>query len=161
MSKLGEEQFKVIWMDRLVTCKIPVSNTILLNFLNLPGSPNKATEKDLVLTAAMIEKLKKVGEVQSEWVENLLCTEIFEICQSMSANQYSLYHSTKSHVRSQFHGISKPSFHVTKSGIMIELSILWHKKRTSFVKSFEDHAKFLYLVIMKSAEPYSRWYRNR
>ena len=121
MLKLGEEQFKVFRIDRLVTYKIPVSDTILLNLLNLPNNPNKATEKDLVLTAAMLEKLKKAGETQNERVENLFCTEIFEICQSMSANQYSLYHSMKSHVRSQFHAIFMPSYHVTKSGIMIEL----------------------------------------
>ena len=62
MSKLGEEQFQAFWTDRLVTCKVPVSDPILLNSLNLPGNPNKATEKDPVLTLAMMEKLKKAGE---------------------------------------------------------------------------------------------------
>ena len=33
MLKLGEEQFKAFWMDRVVTCKIPVSDPILLNSL--------------------------------------------------------------------------------------------------------------------------------
>ena len=45
MSKLGEEQFQAFWTDRLVTCKVPVSDPILLNSLNLPGNPNKATER--------------------------------------------------------------------------------------------------------------------
>ena len=54
MSKLGEEQFKGIWKDKLVTCKVPVSDLILLNSLNLPGNPNKATEGDPVLTLAMM-----------------------------------------------------------------------------------------------------------
>ena len=66
ISKLGEDQFKAFWMDRLVTCKIPISDTILLNSLNLPDNPSKATEKDPVLTAAMMEKLKKAGEAPSE-----------------------------------------------------------------------------------------------
>ena len=39
--KLGKDQFKAFWMDRPVTCKMPVSNPILLNQLNLPGNPNK------------------------------------------------------------------------------------------------------------------------
>ena len=43
ISKLGEEQFKAVWMDKLVTCKIPVSHPVLLNLLNLPGNPSKAT----------------------------------------------------------------------------------------------------------------------
>ena len=106
MSKLGEEQFQAFWTDRLVTCKVPVSDPILLNSLNLPGNPNKATEKDPVLTLAMMEKLKKAGETWSELVENLLHTKIFEIPQSLSANQYSLYHDMKSHVTSQFCTIS-------------------------------------------------------
>ena len=54
MPKLGEEQFKGIWKDKLVTCKVPVSDLILLNSLNLPGNPNKATEGDPVLTLAMM-----------------------------------------------------------------------------------------------------------
>ena len=99
-----------------------------------------------------MEKLKKAGEPQSELVENLLRTEIFEICQGLSANQYSLYHDTKSHVTSQFHAISRPPFHLTKGGIVTELSVLLHRKRVSWVKSFEDYARFLYHVIMKSAE---------
>ena len=103
-----------------------------------------------------MEKLKKAGEAQKELVENLLRTEIFEICQSLSANQYSLYHNAKSHVTSQFHAISRPSFHVRKSRIVIELSVLLHRKRVSWVKSFEDYARFRYHVIMKLAELYSR-----
>ena len=135
-------------MDRLVTCKLPVKDPILLNSLNLPGNPNKATEKNPVLTAAMMEKLKKAGKARSELVENLLRIEIFETPQSLSANQYSLYHATKSHLTTQFHVIFKPSCHVTKSGIVIELSIILRKKRVSWVKSFEDYARFLYHVIM-------------
>ena len=54
-----------------MTCKIPVSDPILPNSLNLPGNPNKAKEKDPVLTAAMMEKLKKEGETRSELVEFL------------------------------------------------------------------------------------------
>ena len=157
MSKLGEEQFKAFWMDRLLTCKVLVRDPILLNLLNLPGNPNKATEKDPVLTAAMMEKLKKAGEARSELVENLLRTERFEILQSLSENQYSsIYYGTKSHVTSQFRTLFKPSFHGTKNGIVIELSMLLRKKRVSCVKSFEDYARFLYHVITKSTEPYSR-----
>ena len=52
-------------MDRLVTSKIPVRNPILLNLLNLRDSLNKATEKDPVLTAAMMEKLQKARKARS------------------------------------------------------------------------------------------------
>ena len=45
MSKLGKEQFKVFWTNRLVTYKVLISDPILLNSLNLPGNPNKATER--------------------------------------------------------------------------------------------------------------------
>ena len=81
MWKLGEEQFKAFWMDRLVACKIPVNDPILLNSLNLPGNPNKITEKDPVLTSVMMEKSKKAVKARNELVEILLHTEIFEICQ--------------------------------------------------------------------------------
>ena len=116
-------------------------------------------QKDLVVTLAIMEKLKKAGETRGEFVENLLRTEIFEIPQNLSANQYSLYHGTKSHVTSQFRTISKPSYHLTKSGIMIELSVLLRKKWVPWVKSFEDYARFLHRIwhILKSAEPYSRF----
>ena len=42
MLNLGEEQFKAFWTDRLVECKVAVSDPILLNSLNLPGNLNKA-----------------------------------------------------------------------------------------------------------------------
>ena len=156
MSKLGEEQFRSFWMDRLVTYKIPVSDPILLNSLNLPGNPNKATEKDPILTAAMMEKLKMAVESRRDLVANLLHTELFGICQSLSSNQHSLYDGKNSDVTKPFKSKPKPSFHVAKSGIVIELSMLFRKKRGSWVKSFEDYARFLYQIIMKSAAPYSR-----
>lgn len=59
MSKLGEQQFQTFWMDRLVNSKVLVSDQILLSLLNLPGNPNRATEKSPVWTAAMMDKLKK------------------------------------------------------------------------------------------------------
>ena len=139
MSNLGEEEkTKAFWRDRLLTCKVPVSDPILMNSLNLPGNPNKATEKDPVLTLTMMEKLKKAGETRSELVGNLLRPEIFQIPRSLSANQYSLYHGTKSHLTSQFHAVTKRSPHGTKTGIVIELSMLLRKKRVSWVKPFED-----------------------
>ena len=79
MLKLEEQQFKAFWTDRLVTCKVPVSDPILFSSPNLPGNSNKPIEKDPVLTLAMMGKLKKAGETRSELVENLLRTEIFEI----------------------------------------------------------------------------------
>ena len=57
--KLGEEQFEPFWIDRLFVSKIPLSDPISWNLLNLPGNQNKATEKDRVLTAAIMEKLKR------------------------------------------------------------------------------------------------------
>ena len=153
MSKLGEEQIKAFFTDRHVTWKVTVSDPILLNSFNLPSNPNKATEKDPLLPLAMMGKLNKAGETRSELVENLLLTEIFESPQSLSANQYFLYHGTKSQVTSHFRAISKPSFHGTKSGKVIEISILLRKKKVSSLKSFEDYARFLYHVIVKSAEP--------
>ena len=104
-----------------------------------------------------MEKLKKADEVRSKLVENLLRTEIFEISQSLSANQYSIYYGAKWHATSKSHAISKSLFHVTKSGIVIGLSMLLRKKRVSWVKSLEDYVRFLYPGIMKSAEPYSRF----
>ena len=157
MLKLGEEQSKAFWTDRLVTCKAPVTDTIFLSLLNLPANPNKASEKDPVLTLAMMEKLKKAGGKRSELAENFLHSQIFEIPQSLPENQYSLYHGRKSHVTSQFPTISKSSFHLTKSRILIELSMLLSKKRVSWVESFEDYVRFLYHSILKSAEPYNRF----
>ena len=61
MLKLGEEQVKGIWTEKLVTCKVPVSDPILLNSLSLPGNSNKATT-----LAKMMEKLKKADETRSE-----------------------------------------------------------------------------------------------
>ena len=50
MSKLREEQREAFWTDKLVMSKVPVSDSMLLNLFNFSGNPNKATEKDPVLT---------------------------------------------------------------------------------------------------------------
>ena len=49
-------------------------------------------------------------------------------------------------------------FHVTKNGIVVELSMHLRKKKVYWVKSFEDYVRFLYHVIMKSADPSSRFH---
>ena len=78
MSKLRKKQLTAFWTENLVTCKVAVSDPILLNLFNLPGNPNKATEKDPVFTLAMIQKLKKALETGSKLIENLLRTEILK-----------------------------------------------------------------------------------
>ena len=65
-------------------------------------------------------------------------TEISEICQNLSAKQYSLYRDTKSHEISQSQAMSKSLFYVTKSGILTELSIL----SDGLVFLFNDSTRF-------------------
>ena len=56
ISKLGEEQFKAFWTDRLVTCKVPANGPIFFNSLNLLGNLNKATEKDPISNGGEIKE---------------------------------------------------------------------------------------------------------
>ena len=56
MSKLGEEEWKAFWTDRLVKCKVPANGPILLKSLNLLGNLNKATEKDPISNGGEIKE---------------------------------------------------------------------------------------------------------
>ena len=129
MSKLGEEKFKAFWMDRLMTCQIPVSDPILLNLLNLPGNPNKQSNwKRSCFDSSDVGEIWKVRR-STKWISwtfsahwgiwnssRLVCKPIVPLSR---------------HVTSQFRAISKPSFHVTKSRIAIELSMLLRMKECS------------------------------
>ena len=55
-----------------------------------------------------------------------------------------------------FSTTSKPTFVKNKSGVVIELSMLFRKTKPTWVHTFSDFAKFLYNEIMKLAAPFSR-----
>ena len=104
----------------------------------------------------MMEKLKDAAKYRESEVETALDGEVFGICQPLAKNQYTLYHGTKSHVVKSFISSQSPSIDKMSGGIIIELSQLFRKTRDSWVKTFEDYAKFIYQDIMKTAQSFHR-----
>ena len=155
MSQKGEHQFLEFWKCRLNDCTISIKEPITLNSFNLPGNQSKRAAKDPIMTKKMMGILVEAAKERRQKVENALTTELFGIAQSLAKDQYSLYHGTKSHVMNPFSTTSKPTFDKNKSGVVIELSMLFRKTKPTWVHTFSDFAKFLYNEIMKLAAPFS------
>ena len=102
----------------------------------------------------MMSKLKDAAKYRKEEVETALDGEVFGICQPLAKNQYTLYHGTKSHITKPFVTSIEPNFNKRDGGIVIELSQLLRKTKSSWVKTFEDYSRFLYQDIMKTAESF-------
>ena len=155
MSAEGEKQFLQFWDQRLASSEISIKEPISFNSFNLLGNQYKRAEKDPVMTTKMMDKLKDLAKLRRSAVEDALNTEVFGIAQSLTKDQFSLYHGTKSHVVNPSASI-QTAFPETKCGIVVELSMFFRKKRPTWVLSFSDFAKFLYCYIMDLSKQFRR-----
>ena len=108
------------------------------------------------MTSAMLTKLRDAAIYRQNLAEESFQTEVFGISQSLAKDQFSLYHGTKSAKLTNFNKCQKPSVCSEKSGIVIELSPLFPMKLYTWVKTFDDFAKFIYNEIMDLAETFDR-----
>ena len=82
-------------------------------------------------------------------------SEIFGISKSLAKDQFTLYKGTKSTIITKDMLCSNLEFKHSKSCCVIELSLYFHKKFPTCVKSFYDLSKFIYDDIMYTASPFN------
>ena len=84
------------------------------------------------MTAVMMRKFVDAGKNRRYLVKGALNTVIFGIAQSLSSDQFSLYHGTKySIIASLIQTTGTRKIQPDTSGCMIELSVLLWKKQPS------------------------------
>lgn len=156
----GEKQLFSFIKDRLVMSKVPISSKISLNSFELPGSkkPKKKllTSADPRLNQATLTKLRSAITYRREQSKVLFSSEIYGYCQSLSENGSDLYHGSKSSMLNRFECVDKEDILIpSSSAIIIELSPLFRTYDGSS-KTFKDFARYLYDIIMKLSNGYSR-----
>ena len=92
----GKKQFLHFQENRLVSAELSINVTIPLNSYNLPGNYNKKSAYDPLMTAVMMTKFVDASKNRRYLVEDALNVEILGIAQSLTSDQFSLYHGTKS-----------------------------------------------------------------
>ena len=93
---------------------------------------------------------------RNELVQKMFSTEIFGISQTLPKNRLSLYHGTISSIVKQFNTCPKPIIPSTENAIVIELSAMTCMNIPSWVKTFNDYARFIYGEIIVFAEEFQR-----
>ena len=97
---IGQRQFECYFEERLIKAKTPIDATIKSNSLRLPGK-NFTVKKSKVeqsLTPAIISKIKSSYQFRREEVCNLFKEELFQRAHSISEDENTLYHGTKSDI---------------------------------------------------------------
>ena len=92
----GKKQFLHFQENRLVSADLSINVTIPLNSYNLPGNYNKKSAYDPLMTEVMMTKFVDASKNRRYLVEDALNVEILGIAQSLTSDQFSLYHGTKS-----------------------------------------------------------------
>ena len=153
----GEKQFLYFWEKRLFSVELSINVTIQLNSYNLLGNYNKKSALDPVITAVMMTKFVGTGKSRRDLVEDALNTEVLGIAQSLTSDQFSLYHSTKSStIASLIQTTNTRKIQPDTSDWLIELSMLPRKKQPSWVQTFSDSSKFFYNGIIDICSLFNR-----
>ena len=102
-------------------------------------------------------KFVDAGKNRRYLFEDALNTEVFEIAQSLTSDQFSLYHGTKSLIiASLIETTDTRKIQSDISGCVIKLSVRLWKKQPSWVQTFADFSKFLYNEIMGISSLFNR-----
>ena len=87
LIETGERQFQCFWNDRLVQCKVPITDPIKKNSFNLPGriqEKRNDCEKKLVYSVSVLTKMREALNYRSEITTELFDQELFGMAQSIA-----------------------------------------------------------------------------
>ena len=123
---IGQRQFECYFEERLIKAKTPIDATIKSNSLRLPGK-NFTVKKSKVeqsLTAAIISKIKSSYQFRREEVCNLFKEELFQRAHSISEDENTLYHGTKSDILKRLNSTEKPNLNPENRNAIILINQL-------------------------------------
>lgn len=163
LEKTGEKQFNDFLDNRLNCQKIPINEKIKKNKFVLMGNVDKSktakeNPKDVKMKQTVITKLRAALSFREKECELLFESELYEVAQSISASQTTLYHSRKSQLLQRFaKAITLPLINESiPSAIIIELSAIIQIKGSSDAESFHDFAVIIFYYIMELSKGFSR-----
>ena len=157
LMNLGEEQFSSFFFDRLVFQKLPLSEPIKLNKMNIWQTERKI--KYVPPDQRLMNKIRGAASVRSSQAKEVFNRELFGFPQSLSINGIEMYHGAKSDLIKKFEDFTIPSLEQTtsKKAMVIDMAHLIHAKTFADLKTFGDFACSLYYQISVIGESFDRW----
>ena len=159
MVAIGQRQFECYFEERLIKTKTPIDATVKSNSLRLPGK-NFTVKKSKVeqsLTPAIISKTKSSYQFRREEVCNLFKEVLFQRAHSISEDENTLYHGTKSDILERLNSTEKPNLNPkNRNAINFDLSAIVRSKSKSNCLTFDDFANYIYRIKMLTSKNYER-----
>ena len=141
----------MLWNDRLIYSKAPVSDTIKKNNFCLTGNAEiTSLPKDPTPTQAMVTKLRAACVVRQKHAEIFFKSEIFDIAQSISTDNRSLYHGSKSDILKRLEKETQPEIHGNNSTLVVDLSVIVKITGQQTFRTFKEFATNVYKHVMSS-----------
>ena len=106
--------------------------------------------KDPMVTQAMVTKLRAACVAQQEHAEIFFESEIFDIAQSISTDNRSLYHGSKSDILKRLEKETQPKIHGNNSTLVVDLSVIVKITGQQTFRTFKEFATNVYKHIMSS-----------
>ena len=158
LESVGATQLGKYVQDRLVTCKVPITQKITLNHFVLPGDEKSKKPRgsivDKRLTQPFLVKLRAAIQCRRDHAKMLFKTEIFGASQCLSINSTTMYHGTKSSILQKIPECNTPEHHSAPSAIIIDLSAIL--RRAFNASTFLEFATQVYAHLFSLAEAYDR-----
>ena len=156
---IGQRQFECYFEERLIKTKTLINATIKSNSLRLPGK-NFTVKKSKVeqsLTPVIISKIKPSYQFRREEVCNLFKEVLFQRAHSISEDENTLYHGTKSDTLERLNSTEKPNLNPkNRNAIIFDLSAIVRSRSKSNCLTFHYFANYTYRIIMLMSKNYER-----
>ena len=166
LEPMGREQVKTFIQDRLVSRKVPISETIKSNNIEIWNHNDKAEKVQFLPAKSVLKQMNSACEYRKELAEELFENEIFNIPHSLFVDGKSgieMYHGAKSEITKRFNSsraVVQPFDGESKSAIVIEMSPLVKSKAfatdTSNLADFSEFSLLIYYEVMRLASNYDR-----
>ena len=109
------------------------------------------------LTPAIINKIKSSYQFRREEVYNLFKEELFQRAYSISEDENTLYHGTKSDILKRLNSTKKSNLNPkNRNAIIFDLSATVKSKSKSNCLTFDDFTNYIYRIKMFMSKNYER-----
>ena len=158
LQQKGEEQSQEFIKHRLINPKIPVDAKITKNRHILPGHSPKTTRavESNTLTSSEITKLRSCISYRRDVAMKVFATEILGVSQCLSITNDEQYHGTKSDIIKRFELTTKPDTEISKSCIIIDLSVVIKSNASVNVETFNDYAALILKRVLVLGDGFDR-----
>ena len=161
LEEMGEEQYSDFVYNRLVFQKVPVSDPIPNNNINIwEFHLDDESGKPYIPSNTSLTIMRSACQYRPNMATTIFNHEILNIPQSLCTNNISMYHGTKSDILKKFssHCNSQVPLYASNSAIIIEMAPVIRAKCSNLgdISCFSDLATLLFHHIENLGSTFAR-----